>query len=176
MDIENKTDSVFTDKTNTIPKKSSVKQIFTKRGTKLKKKASKDKLDLATKTCDVASFKSFYNKGIVRSITPTKRAVTKLMLSDGEDMGEEDPVGSVHADSVNEPDQAISQKMDEEVTVFQNGEKMVEEAGELEEEEEGDIIGGKRLSTPSRIPNKCLVNLSEPKPEDGTVVEKIPKD
>jgi hypothetical protein len=78
---------------------------------------------------------------------------------------EEDRRGdSVHADSVNEPDMGL-----EKVSVFVNGEKMVEEEDPATEKKPKDPL------TPSRIPNKCLNNLSEPKPEEGTAIVVIPK-
>ena len=110
MNIETKTDSIFTDKTNTIPKNPSVKQIFTKQTSKCMELESVQFLgtENSIQRCEENSFKGIFNKNALRSITPTRQGVSKLMLSDeGEVVLQSVNLDSVNADSNDLPDGAF---------------------------------------------------------------------
>lgn len=101
MDIENRADSVFTDKTNTIQRASSIKQIFTKQLFQ----ESESEVKAPENLNSSVELQAFIKTGDLTSITPRKSGVSKLKLNDEGEVIQQQL--SIQADSANLPDGAF---------------------------------------------------------------------
>lgn len=140
MDLENHTDSLFTDRTNTIPKDSQTRHVFTKEAFK----QDQDYLQSSIQDTPYAenNFKSYLNKDFAKSITPTKIACSRLKLTDDGEIIRKNPhhsVLSIHADSSNLPEGAF---------MF-NGNAPIS-LGDCQENN-GDLM----IITPTKAPIRC---------------------
>ena len=80
MELENQENSIFTDRTNTIPKGSQVRHIFTKSNFTKDQDFSETHMDSTTGLDN--NFKNLLTHNFATSITPTKTPCTKLKLTD----------------------------------------------------------------------------------------------